>query len=657
MKEHEDHENDSNTGREFPTTYLVLRFVPGAQIRALRWLVDRIKARHDLGGAELLLRRQPGTSPSEGLILHVSATPSRLRQAAEELDLRRPHQQEPLSSSERRFIVQYELRQGIRANPVEVMSQHGILEDMYPLHNKEQLRRLRRLWYCTLFRAQPIEEIRGYFGEAVALYFCFLGFYLTALLGPAFFGLVQLALADDDSSLPAVCSILTTFWVILFLVMWKRRSNELAYRWGTIKMTGLDAPRASFRGQMGIDRVTDNMQPQYPRWKSFLKMYTVSWPIALVCVSVAFYVMLASFWAEQHIIVWGNANEIPEKTTLMLSLIPGVLYCALVWLMNRYYRRLATWLTEWENHRTQSQFDRHRTLKLVVFEFVNNFMALFYIAFVYQDMEMLRYQIKLMLILLQAFNHFQEAFIPFWLLKYARRISRAMRKEKLEQRRTEDDEEAAEDAELQKAGVRRRLLRRLSSLSALMVQNIDQTEKDQRLGLSELSQDDPRVLRAFEESQQEVYESTYDDYLEMFIQFGYVVLFSPVFPAAALCAVFNNVLEMRTDAFKLCRVTQRPLPERVKDIGAWQRAFEAIGVISVATNCALLYITPGLKSRVWPNASDLQWALSLGGLEHTLLALGLILYLAVPSQPEWVRVELARQHYKSQRVLRKTKIA
>lgn len=44
-----------------------------------------------------------------------------------------------------------------------------------------------------------------------------------------------------------------------------------------------------------------------------------------------------------------------------------------------------------ENHRTQSQFDRHRVLKLVVFEFVNNFMALFYIAFVYQDIEMLRY--------------------------------------------------------------------------------------------------------------------------------------------------------------------------------------------------------------------------------------------------------------------------
>jgi anoctamin-10 len=43
-----------------------------------------------------------------------------------------------------------------------------------------------------------------------------------------------------------------------------------------------------------------------------------------------------------------------------------------------------------ENHRTQSQFDRHRVTKLVLFEFVNNFMSLFYIAFYIQDMEMLK---------------------------------------------------------------------------------------------------------------------------------------------------------------------------------------------------------------------------------------------------------------------------
>lgn len=68
----------------------------------------------------------------------------------------------------------------------------------------------------------------------------------------------------------------------------------------------------------------------------------------------------------------------------------------------------------------------------------------------------------------------------------------------------------------------------------------------------------------------EVYEETYDDYLEMFIQFGYVFLFSSVYPMAAFWAIFNNILEIRADAFKLCIVNQRPMSKRVKDIGAWQ---------------------------------------------------------------------------------------
>ena len=60
------------------------------------------------------------------------------------------------------------------------------------------------------------------------------------------------------------------------------------------------------------------------------------------------------------------------------------------------------------------------------------------------------------------------------------------------------------------------------------------------------------------------YEGTFDDYLEMFIQFGYVTLFSSAYPLAGLCALLNNMIEVRSDAFKLCFIHQRPFPERVQ---------------------------------------------------------------------------------------------
>ena len=65
-------------------------------------------------------------------------------------------------------------------------------------------------------------------------------------------------------------------------------------------------------------------------------------------------------------------------------------------------------------------------------------------------------------------------------------------------------------------------------------------------------------------------QDTFEDYLEMFIQFGYVVLFSSAFPLAALCALLNNVIEIRSDAFKLCTNLRRPFGERVENIGTWQ---------------------------------------------------------------------------------------
>ncbi len=89
-------------------------------------------------------------------------------------------------------------------------------------------------------------------------------------------------------------------------------------------------------------------------------------------------------------------------------------------------------------------------------------------------------------------------------------------------------------------------------------------------GIPELEPDDPRQRQALAEGAMDVYEGTYDDYLEVFIQFGYVFLFSAVYPQAALWALINNLMETRVDAFKLCRLFQRPLARRVKDTGAWQ---------------------------------------------------------------------------------------
>lgn len=59
---------------------------------------------------------------------------------------------------------------------------------------------------------------------------------------------------------------------MFYFQIWKRNGNELAFKWGTIGMTSMDEPRPNFRGTMGIDAVTGKVQPQSPRYMTYIKV-------------------------------------------------------------------------------------------------------------------------------------------------------------------------------------------------------------------------------------------------------------------------------------------------------------------------------------------------------------------------------------------------
>lgn len=58
------------------------------------------------------------------------------------------------------------------------------------------------------------EDIRLYFGESIALYFAFLGFYTKALLFPFFLGVLQLLIPTETVSFFCIFNVV---WVTVFL--------------------------------------------------------------------------------------------------------------------------------------------------------------------------------------------------------------------------------------------------------------------------------------------------------------------------------------------------------------------------------------------------------------------------------------------------------
>ncbi|XP_071885427.1 anoctamin-8 isoform X3 [Anas platyrhynchos] len=161
-----------------------------------------------------------------------------------------------------------------------------------------------------------------------------------------------------------------------------------------------------------------------------------------------------------------------------------------------------------------------------------------------------------------------------------------------------------------------------------------------------------QLTQAEVESCMKKYEDTFQDYQEMFIQFGYVVLFSSAFPLAAMCALVNNVIEIRSDAFKLCTGLQRPFGQRVESIGQWQKVMEAMGVLAIVVNCYLI-AQCGQLQRLFPWLSPEGAIISVVVLEHFALLLKYVIQVAIPDIPAWVAEEMAKLEYQRREAFKK----
>lgn len=131
-----------------------------------------------------------------------------------------------------------------------------------------------------------------------------------------------------------------------------------------------------------------------------------------------------------------------------------------------------------------------------------------------------------------------------------------------------------------------------------------------------VSANDPPEEKAFldrvrNEATMEVYDVT-TDFREMVVQYGYLALFSIVWPVAPLSFLINNWIELRTDAVKICISTQRPAPWRADGIGPWLDSLTFLTWLGSTTTAAIAYMFAGNGLGPDGTPRDLHgWALLL----------------------------------------------
>ena len=108
--------------------------------------------------------------------------------------------------------------------------------------------------------------------------------------------------------------------------------------------------------------------------------------------------------------------------------------------------------------------------------------------------------------------------------------------------------------------------------------------------------DDPQEAAFLKRVRNEAELPDYDvtvDYREMIIQFGYLSLFSVVWPLTAVGFLLNNWVEMRSDALKIAVTSKRPVPWRADSMGPWLNALGFLSWLGSITSAAIVFLCSG----------------------------------------------------------------
>uniref|UniRef100_A0A4W5RZ45 Anoctamin n=1 Tax=Hucho hucho TaxID=62062 RepID=A0A4W5RZ45_9TELE len=307
------------------------------------------------------------------------------------------------TSQERQSIIKYWL-DNLRAKNGEVLhniqflegqpiipelSVRGVIQKVFPLHEQRILSQLMKSWVQAVCEKQPLDDIHDYFGVKIAMYFAWLGFYTTSMLYPAVIGFVLWILTESDQTSRDICSVVfalfNVVWATLFLERWKRRGAELAYKWGTLDTPNesLEEPRTQFMGVKRCSPITGCEEFYYPPWRRRLFRWLVSLPICILCLCFVFLAMLICFELQEFVM---GIKEVPR----LARFIPKIMLAITVTACDEVYRKIACWLNDMENYRLQSAYEKNLIIKMVLFQFVNSYLSLFYIGFYLRDMERLK---------------------------------------------------------------------------------------------------------------------------------------------------------------------------------------------------------------------------------------------------------------------------
>ncbi|XP_020265246.1 anoctamin-like protein Os01g0706700 isoform X1 [Asparagus officinalis] len=491
-------------------------------------------------------------------------------------------------------LFQYERNESL----LKRMEMEGIVKQVFPMHDEPKRKQLIRSWALNWldFTWQPIDEIYSYFGTKIATYFAFLGMYTRWLFFPAGFGLA-LQVIDFGSMQLVVLPAFFVFiisWAVFFFQFWKRKNSALLARWG------IDGELNSFAQRQGesekklnTDRPMEKKMLQRDEWLGLLLKIrnNALIVVAIICLQLPFE------------LAYAHLHEIIESD--FLKYILTAVYLLAIQYYTKIGGKVSVILIKYEKNQGEESSADSLVYKVFGLYFMQSYIGLFYHTVLYWNLTTLRQVLIQRLIVSQVLDNVVENSIPY--LKYSYKKYKAVHKKKHEKG-------SSGGKPILATRVEKEYLK--PSYSASIGEDLE--------------------------------DGLFDDFLELALQFGMIMMFACAFPLLFCFAALNNVTEIRTDALKLLVMLKRPIPRAAATIGAWLNIFQFLIVMAICTNSILLiclYDQEG-KWRIEPGLAAILI------MEHLLLFIKFGFSHFVPEEPAWVKANrvrnIARDAYSKQ---------
>uniref|UniRef100_A0A8C2KVE6 Anoctamin n=1 Tax=Cyprinus carpio TaxID=7962 RepID=A0A8C2KVE6_CYPCA len=451
---------------------------------------------------------------------------------------------------------------------------NGTYTSAYPLHDCKYWKKaedmqcdseryhLYRYWarFLCFYKKQPLNLIKKYYGEKIGIYFAWLGFYTEMLFFAAVMGVICFVYGvlsyEDNITSKEICD------------------PEIG---GMIVMCPLCDKKCSYWKLNSTCLSSWEMEPYLP-FPSKCARFCLSGATVLfwTCLIVACIIGVIAYRLAVYAAFASVMKDSPtSKIQLVGSLITPQLATSvtascinfvIILILNFLYEHVAIWITDMEIPKTHLEYENKLTMKMFMFQFVNYYSSCFYVAFfkgkfvgypgnysyMFGKWSMLRNEecapggclieltTQLLIVMAgkQMVGNAQEALLPLLRNWWGSRKGRSHPKSTYS--RWEQDHD---------------------------LQNFSQ------YGL-------------------------FYEYLEMVIQFGFITLFVASFPLAPLLALFNNILEVRVDAWKFTTQFRRPVAAKARNIGAWEEILNVVAILSVVTNAFIVAFTSDMIPRL-----------------------------------------------------------